>query len=108
MLMFVWLLQDGMRVRCDDNDDVMKIIMKMSVSLTTLWITTTVMMITTMAKAVTLFLFIQTTFCLSDCPIILQSRCAHLCLNRPEAADSRSPQSVVGTALSLEPIDVHL
>ena len=58
MLMFVWLLQDGMRVRCDDNDDVMKIIMKMSVSLTTLWITTTVMMITTMAKAVTLFLFI--------------------------------------------------
>ena len=58
MLMFVWLLQDGMRVRCDDNDDVMKIIMKMSMSLTTLWITTTVMMITTMAKAVTLFLFI--------------------------------------------------
>ena len=58
MLMFVWLSQDGMRVRCDDNDDVMKIIMKMSMSLTTLWITTTVMMITTMAKAVTLFLFI--------------------------------------------------
>ena len=100
MLMFVWQLRDGVRVRCDDNDDVMKIIMKMSMSLTTLWITTTVMMITTMAKAMTLFLFISTTFCLSDCPIILQSRCAHLCLNRPEAADSRSPQAVVGTALS--------
>ena len=54
------------------------------------------------------FLFISTTFCLSDCPMILQSRCALLCLNRPEAADSRSPQSVVGTALSLKPIDVHL
>ena len=58
MLMFVWQLRDGVRVRCDDNDDVMKIIMKMSMSLTTLWITTTVMMITTMAKAVTLLLFI--------------------------------------------------
>ena len=58
MLMFVWQLREGVRVRYDDNDDVMKIIMKMSMSLTTLWITTTVMMITTMAKAVTLFLFI--------------------------------------------------
>ena len=100
MLVFVWQFQEGVRVRYDDNDDVMKIIMKMSMSLTTLWITTTVMMITTMAKAVTLFLFIPTTFCLSDCPIILQSRCAHLCLIRDEATDSRSPQSVVGTALS--------
>ena len=58
MLLFVWQLREGVRVRYDDNDDVMKIIMKMSMSLTTLWITTTVMMITTMAKAVTLFLFI--------------------------------------------------
>ena len=59
MLMFVWQLRDGVRVRCDDNDDVMKIIMKMTMTLTTLWITTTVMMITTMAKAVALFFLSQ-------------------------------------------------
>ena len=45
----------NVRVKCDVNDDAMKIILKMTMTLTTLWITTTVMMITTMAKAVALF-----------------------------------------------------
>ena len=48
-----------MRAKCDDNDDVTKIIMAMTMSMTTLRITMTIMMITTMAMVMPPFFLPQ-------------------------------------------------
>ena len=100
MLLLIWHMREGICVRCDDSDDVLKIRITMTMTMTTLWITPSVMVLTTMAMAVALFFLSQLCSVFSDCPKSLQSRCAPLCLNWPEAADSRSPQAVVGTAPS--------
>ena len=59
MLLLIWHMREGIRVRCDDNDDVMKIRITMTMTMTTPWITPTVMVITTMAMAVALFFLSQ-------------------------------------------------